>query len=244
MRPTATAIACPTVPVGRIAVISTYTLAEGADVDVGYFGSADVQNGFTQPLAQSAWSGAGCDFVLGTAAGPFTTTSYVGLTRAMGGSPGEVTLRSEGFTAVWSNPVGATRTGTIEQDDFLDCNRLVLPPGQFRLTLQSDDASLGFSLHDLSSGYTAKTEPWQGGIAWQPPGTEGEDVDFVVSIEDPAPSVLGLAVWRPDATALEFDVAWSVSISADVTGVADDDHSAPSALGSRLLSAAPNPFNP
>ncbi len=233
-----------TVPGTHNAVISTYMLAEDADVDVGYYSNADVQDGYVEPLVQSTWSGDGCDFVLRTATGPGTYTSHVGLTRSAGAPVGEVTLRAERFTTVWHDPVGAARSGAIEAGDVLDCQQLVLPPGQYRFTMQSDDAPLGFSLHDLSDGFGAKSSPWQDGIAWQSPGTIGDNVDFVITIPDPAPALLGMAVWRPDATGLEDDAYWMVTVQTDATGVEDDGPDLPAAVSSRLLSAAPNPFNP
>jgi len=233
-----------TVPGSQNAVISTYMLAEDADVDVGYYGSADVQEGYLEPLVQSTWSGDGCDFVLRTVTGPGTFTSHVGLTRSAGAPAGEVTLRAERFTSVWHDPVGGTRSGAIEAGDVLDCAQLVLPPGQYRFTLQSDEAPLGFSLHDLSDGFSAKSSPWHDGIAWQSPGAMGEDVEFVITISDPAPAVLGMAVWRPDATGLEDEAYWMVTVQTDATGVDDSGPAIPAAVASRLLSAAPNPFNP
>lgn len=232
-----------TVPFGRVAVIATYTIAEGGDVDVGYYTSADVQNGFSAAHTQSTWSGDGCDFVLRSASGPVVELQ-VGLTRATGGAGDVVTLRAQRSTSVWEDPLSAARTGVIGADTFLSSAQLALPPGDYRFVMQSDDAPLGFSLHDLSDGYSAKTSPWQDGIAWQLPESVGEDVEFIISVPDPAPALFGLAVWRPDATGQEISASWSVSIDLHYTGVDDGGPDLPSPLGSRLLSVAPNPFNP
>ena len=233
-----------TVPLRLSTILAVYGVGATADIDLGLFSSADVQNGFTTPVAQSAWSGSGGDFVLRYMVGPGTFSSYVGVTRASGASTGEFTLRGQSSSSAWVSPVGSSRSGIVETNTFLDTAILTLPAGLYRFTLDSPDESLGFSLHDLSSGYSAKSDPWGDGIAWQEPGQAGQDVSFLVRIEDPAPAPIGLVVWRPDGSSLAQDAAWTVTIGTDISGVDNGGQAVPVIVASRLVSAAPNPFNP
>jgi hypothetical protein len=110
--------------------------------------------------------------------------------------------------------------------------------------LRSREVDLGFSLHDFSARVAAKTEPWQDGIAWQTPDASDVDVSFVVTVpEVGTPSDFALVVWRPDGTSVGLDGAWQVLVTEVVTGV-DGDDTVPTITASRLVSAAPNPFNP
>ena len=66
---------------------------------------------------------------------------------------------------------------------------------------------------------------------------------FVIEVPNPAPTRFGLVVWRPDGSTLAQDAAWVVTCNDVATGV-DDDALVPAVTASRLVSAAPNPFNP
>ncbi|MEZ4386079.1 MAG: CARDB domain-containing protein [Candidatus Krumholzibacteriia bacterium] len=230
-----------TVSLNIPSLYTIYAVGSAADVDLGIYESADVQNGFTAARALSTWSGAGCDFVLRYTMGMGTYANHVGVTRAPNLAFGNVTLRAQSVNLPWTNPVGNTRTGTVEAGTFFDSVALVLPAGDYRFTLQSDDEPLGFSLHDLSTGYSAKSTPWQDGIAWQESGLAGTDVSFAISVPDPAPTRFGLVVWRPDAASLAQDAAWSVTVDVEAVGVDDDAPLAPATVS---LAAFPNPFNP
>lgn len=230
-------------PVRLGAIQTVYAEGGASDVDVGFYESADVQNGFTSALCRSTWSGNGGDFVLRYVNGPGTFTSQVGVVRTSGASAGDFSLRATGSTSSWVSPVGGTRTGTVENGTFLDTAILSLPVGAYRFTLASNDAPLGFSLHDLSEGYSAKTSPWQDGSAWQELDTEGQDISFVIEVIEPVPARFGLVVWRTDSSSLAQDAAWTVTISGDVSAVGDDLPE-PLVEVSRLVGAAPNPFNP
>ena len=224
------------------AILAVYAVGETADIDIGLYSDADVQDGFTTALTRSTWSGNEGDFVLRLLPGIGSYTSYVGAVRSSGASSGSYTLRSQASTASWSTPVGGSRSGTVEADTFLDTVILTLPVGSYVCTLESDDAPLGFSLHDLSDDYGAKSDPWQNAIAWQETGEAGQDVRFTLGIPDPAPTRFGLVIWRPNGSTLAQDAAWTVTISGDVTDAGDG--ALPDAPASRLVGAAPNPFNP
>lgn len=224
-------------------VFAAYGVANQADIDIGLYSGADTQTGFATTHAQSTWNGPGADFVLRYLQGSGTFTMNVGLTRLFGVGAGDVTLRAHVGNSFWNSPaVGTSLSGTIAAAEFLQTSTLSLPPGIYRFTLRSDDAPLGFSLHDFSGGYSARTAHWQDGMAWQLDSAVGQDQSFVVSVPDPAPTRLCVAVWRPDATARAVAAGWTVTIGADLSGVDDAQTMLPT--GSRLISAAPNPFNP
>lgn len=220
--------------------------ATAADVDLGLYASVDVQDGFTQPSVLSSWSGSEGDFVLRFMQGPGTFVSNLGVTRGFGLAVGSVTLGASTATSWWNSAPGTFREGTIETDTFVDDFLLQLPPGLYRLRLTSPDVPLGFSLHDMSDGYSAKSEYYSGAIAWQVDGELGQAVDFVVDIPDPAPELLALVVWRREASTSGQAAFWNVSIGNDVSGAddGDGDGTVPRIVASRLVGAAPNPFNP
>lgn len=231
------------VPTRTSTLFAAYAVAPDGDVDIGLYGGADPQDGFTTALAQSVWSGPGCDFVLRFITGPAFISHNLGAVR-VSGVDGSFTLRAGADASAWSLPVGGSRSGTVEAGTYLDTAVLVLPPGVFRFTLQSDAVPLGFSLHDLSAGFGAKTSPWEDGIAWQEPGEAGQDVAFVIRVPDPAPARFGLVVWSPDGSTRSQAAPWTVAISADLTDVGGGEPVPPPVTASRLVSATPNPFNP
>ncbi|MBU2503124.1 T9SS type A sorting domain-containing protein, partial [bacterium] len=53
-----------------------------------------------------------------------------------------------------------------------------------------------------------------------------------------------LVIWRREASTHGTAASWNVSIGNDVTGVDDGDGTVPRIAASRLVGAAPNPFNP
>ncbi len=232
------------VSIAIASLFTAYVTGSAADIDVGLYTSADVQSGFTTAHELSTWSGTGCDFVLRCTTGIGTFTNLVGVSRPASLAYGSVALRAQASTVFWANPVGGTRTGTVEATTYFDTQILTLPAGTYRFTLQSDSQPLGFSLHDVSNGYSAKSSPWQEGLAWQEPSAVGEDVSFVVEVPAPAPARFGLVVWRPDGTTLAQDAPWVITCNDVATGVDDDDPALPAITASRLVSAAPNPFNP
>jgi len=237
----------PATPVNPInkTIIAAYATDDVHDLDLGVFTSSTVQEGFTTDLAMSQWSGPGCDFVLRGVAVHGTTTYNLGVIRAGGPTSGDFTLATQWSTDVWVNPVGDQERGTVEAGTYLDAMYLDLPPGAYRFTLRSTDIDLGFSLHDFSARVAAKTEPWQDGIAWQTPDISDQDVSFVVEV--PAigtPTDFALVVWRPEGISATHLGDWQVFVSEVVTGVDDDEASLPAITISRLVSAAPNPFNP
>jgi hypothetical protein len=236
----------PTTPINPVnpTIVAAYATSAVHDVDLGVFTGSTVQEGFTTDLIMSQWSGPGCDFVLRGVAVHGTTTYNLGVIRAGGPSSGDYTLATQWSTDVWENPIDYYERGTVEAGTYLDALYLDLPPGGYRLTLRSREVDLGFSLHDFSARVAAKTEPWQDGIAWQTPDASDVDVSFVVTVpEVGTPSDFALVVWRPDGTSVGLDGAWQVLVTEVVTGV-DGDDTVPTITASRLVSAAPNPFNP
>lgn len=227
-------------PVATLTAIAG--VGSAADIDLGLHDGADVQDGFVTTHAASTWSGTGAEFLLRYTVGAGTFTHHVGVTRSAQLAFGGVTLRASNNMLPWTNPVGSTRTGTVEAETFLDAVALVLPSGTFRFTLASDALPLGFSLHDISDGYSAKSDPWQAGIAWQEEVQVGEAVSFVVEVPDPAPSRFALVVWRPDGGTLDADAPWAVTVDDEATGVGDGSPAAVAAT--QFVGAAPNPFNP
>ncbi|MGD9546443.1 MAG: FlgD immunoglobulin-like domain containing protein [Candidatus Krumholzibacteriia bacterium] len=233
-----------TLTIRQEALLVAYGGASAADVDLGLYGSADVQDGFTEPSALSGWSGSEGDFVLRYMQGPGSFASNLGVTRGYGLGVGSVTLGARTAISWWNSAPGTYRDGVIEAGTFVDDFILPLQPGLYRFRLISPDAPLGFSLHDVSDGYSSKSEYVPGAIAWQLDGALGEPVDFVVRIPDPAPARLALVIWRREASTHPTAASWNVSIGNDVTGVDDGDGTVPRIAASRLVGAAPNPFNP
>lgn len=226
------------------ALLVAYGQGTVADVDLGLYESADVKEGFTDPKALSVWSGPEGDFVLRYMVGSGTFTSYLGVRRGSGLPVGSVVLRARTDTSWWNSAPGTSRSGIIEADTFVDDFILPLQPGLYRFTLISPDAPLGFSLHDVSDGYSAKSDYMPEAAAWQSDAEPGQDVDFVVRIPDPAPARMALVIWRREASTSAQAAAWTVSIGTDVTGVDDGGGTVPRIAVSRLVEAAPNPFNP
>lgn len=226
------------------ALLVVFGGAAAADVDLGLYGSADVKDGFIEPSALSSWSGSEGDFVLRYMQGPGTFVNNLGLTRNFGLAAGSVTLGARTATSWWNSAPGTYREGVIEANTFADDFILPLPPGLYRFRLTSPDAPLGFSLHDVSDGYSAKSDYFPDAIAWQQDGELGQPVEFVVRIPDPAPVRLALVIWRREASTYSTAASWNVSIGNDVTGVDDGGGDVPAIAASRLVGAAPNPFNP
>lgn len=230
-------------PVPIPSLLTVWAAASYGDVDLGLYTGSGVQDGFVATSAMSAWSGGDCDFVLRCTTTSGTFNHLLGVTRASSLAAGDVALRAQASSLIWSSVAGSTRTGTVESDTYFDTAMFGLAPGVYRFTLESDAAELGFSLHDVSGGYGAKTSPWQDGLAWQLPNTAGADVSFTVSVPDPAPTRLALVVWRPGRADSNLDAPWTVTVSGNISAV-EDTPPAAAVLASRLLSAAPNPFNP
>ncbi|MBU2503269.1 hypothetical protein KJ682_18215, partial [bacterium] len=149
------------------ALLVAYAGASAADVDLGLYEGADVQDGFTEPSALSSWSGSEGDFVLRYMQGPGIFASNLGVTRGYGLGVGSVTLGARTATSWWNAAPGTFRDGVIEAETFVDDFILPLPPGLYRFRLISPDAPLGFSLHDVSDGYSAKSDHLPDAIAWQ-----------------------------------------------------------------------------
>lgn len=225
-------------------LLVVYAGGSAAEIDLGLYASSDVQDGFTEPSALSSWSGSEGDFVLRHLQGPGIFTSNLGVTRGYGLGVGSVILGASSTASWWNSAPGTYREGIIEADTFVDDFLLQLPPGTFRFRLISPDAPLGFSLHDVSDGYSAKSEYYPDAIAWQLDGEPGQAVDFVVRIPDPAPGTLALVIWRREASTRGQAASWNVSIGNDVTGVDDGNGTVPGIAVSGLVGAAPNPFNP
>lgn len=230
-------------PVPIPSLFAAWAAASYGDVDLGIYTGSGVQDGFVATAAMSAWSGGGSDFVLRCTTSSGTFTNLLGLSRVSELASGNVALRAQSSTLAWLNVPGSVRTGTVEAGTYLDTALFSLPPGLYRFTLASDAAPLGFSLHDLTGGYGEKTAPWQEGLAWQQPNTAGTDVSFTISVPDPAPTRFALVVWRPDRVNEGLDAPWTVTIGGNISAV-DDDPAVPPVAASRLVAAAPNPFNP
>lgn len=230
-------------PVPIPSLLTVWAAASYGDVDLGFYTGSGVQDGFVDTAAMSAWSGGDCDFVLRCTATTGTVNNLLGVTRATTLAAGDVALRAQASSLIWSSVAGSTRTGTVEAGTYFDAAMFALAPGVYRFTLESNAAELGFSLHDVSGGYGAKTSPWQDGLAWQLPNTVGTDVSFTVSVPDPAPTRLALVVWRPNREDTNLDSPWTVTVSGNISAV-EETPPATAVLASRLLSAAPNPFNP
>lgn len=226
------------------ALLVAYGAGTAVDVDLGLYESTDVQDGFLEPAALSCWSGSEGDFVVRYLQGPGTFGTHLGVTRGSGLAVGSVTLATKTATTWWNSAPGSFREGVIEADTFVDDFVLTLAPGLYRFRLISPEAPLGFSLHDVSDGYSAKSEHLPDAIAWQLDGGFGEAVDFVANIPDPAPARLALVIWRREASSVGTAASWNVSIGNDVTGVPDGEGTLPPIAASRLIGAAPNPFNP
>lgn len=231
----------PTVPT----IVAAYAWDDVLDVDLGIYASATVQEGYTSDYALSQWSGPGCDFVLRGVSVHGTATFNLGVIRSGNSSAGTYTLATKTTTDAWATPVGRRLSGTVEAGSYLDAIRLDLPEGTYVFTLRSAAVELGFSLHDFSFGATGKTEPWLDGIAWQTPETGTQVATFAVTVPATgAPSEFALVVWRTDGTSAALDGGWQVTVGQDVTGI-DDGEPVPGAVAvSRLVGAAPNPFNP
>lgn len=230
-------------PVPIPSLLTVWAAASYGDVDLGLYTGSGVQDGFVATSAMSDWSGGDCDFVLRCTTTSGTFNHLLGVTRASSLAAGDVALRAQASSLIWSSVAGSTRTGTVESGTYFDTAMFGLAPGVYRFTLESDAAELGFSLHDVSGGYGAKTSPWQDGLAWQLPNTAGADVSFTVSVPDPAPTRLALIVWRPGRADSNLDAPWTVTVSGNISAV-EDTPPAAAVLASRLISAAPNPFNP
>ena len=112
-----------------------YGVGAAADIDLGLYTTADVQSGFTTTHALSTWSGTGCDFVLRCTTGIGTFTNRVGVSRPATLAFGYVALRAQASTAFWINPVGGTRTGTVEATTYFDTGAVDL--ADWQLSLQS-----------------------------------------------------------------------------------------------------------
>lgn len=224
-------------------IFTAWAAASYGDVDLGLYGGSGLQDGFIGTDAMSAWSGGGCDFVLRCTTTVGTFNHLLGLSRPSLLAAGDVALRAQTSSLLWMSPVGGTRTGTVEAGTYFDTMWFSLPPGVYRFALASDAFPLGFSLHDMTGGYGEKTAPWQEGLAWQQPNTAGTDVTFTVSVPDPAPTRFALVVWRPDRANETQDAPWTVTVSGNISAV-EETPPVPVVMASRLVAAAPNPFNP
>jgi hypothetical protein len=224
-------------------MFTAWAAASYGDVDLGLYSGSGLQDGFTGTDAMSAWSGSGCDFVLRCTTTVGTFHHLLGLSRPSALASGDVALRAQASSVLWMSPVGGTRTGTVETGTYFDTMWFSLPSGVYRFALESDAVPLGFSLHDVTGGYGEKTSPWQEGLAWQQPNTAGTDVSFTISVPNPAPTRFALVVWRPDRANENLDAPWTVTVSGNISAV-EETPSVPVVMASRLVAAAPNPFNP
>ncbi len=142
--------------------------------------------------------------------------------------------------STWGGVPGPGELGPYAMDAgrMLNLHEYVLDPGPWLITLTDNDTDVdwGMSLHPDGT-YHGKADVVDGAITWQ----EGDGVTERMHVNVPSGSTFCLAVWKTDAGELAKAGSYSLWLASGVSGV---DDPLPMPQATRLVSAAPNPFNP
>lgn len=199
---------------------------------------ANVRTAFAQPRVMSGWGVGHSDFVLVnyrvTAARGFD----VGVVRAEGTE--DYTAEAVSSTFLASLPDGIYGPYNLSAQHIVQLLEVELAVGPIAIGIHelAGDVDWGLSLYGADLAFQAKTlapdrDDW---IAWMRQPGEGE---WLV-LDVPTPGHYCLAIWKAGADDLAKNGQFTLEFEPGVTALPD----APPAPATRLLCAAPNPFNP
>jgi hypothetical protein len=121
---------------------------------------------------------------------------------------------------------------------MLNLHEFLLDPGYHLITLKDNGTGVDWGMSLYQDGtYHGKADVVADALA----NDEGDGVTERMVVDVPAGTSCCLAVWKADAGEIVKDGSYSLWVAEGVSGV-DVPAAAPSA--NRLVSAAPNPFNP
>jgi FlgD Ig-like domain/CARDB len=198
------------------------------------------QDGFGPEVLASSTSGDGqVDFVLVNDRYAPNHAHDVGVLEDMdGNSPGYYAQEAR---STWGGIAGPGKIGpfTMGPGRMLNLHEYLVEEGPMLITLSDNDSGVDWGISLYQDGmYHGKNDVLPDAMAWQE--GPGESEHLLVNL--PAGSTFCLAVWKTDTGELAKDGSYSLWFAPGVSGVEDMPAVLPSAT--RIVSAAPNPFNP
>jgi hypothetical protein len=221
--------------------VAVMPLAMGGDVDLELHPAlTGSQDGFgPSPLASSIWGDGQIDFVL-------VHDRYTAQPDVDVGVLDDVDAHQSGYhvqdaRSNWCGSLKELRgTYTMAAGRMIGLHEYQLSAGTWLITLTDEGTSVdwGMSLYNAGGHFQSKSDAVTDGIAWQ----EGEGGAERMLVTVPARSYYCLAVWKTDVDQLPKNGSYSLWLAYGVTGVDEPEVALPTA--SRIVGAAPNPFNP
>ncbi len=197
-----------------------------------------VQDGFANNRASSHWGPGQSDYVLTNGNLGGRRAYDVGVIRGSGGVTTTYMAETVASTYMGVPASGTVGPYSIDADQILDIYEWSGGGGILHIVLENvlGNVDWGLSVHVLDEPHMSKSDVIAGGSAW----LNGPGENEYLTVEIPAAGYFCVAVWKRGVADLELDGEYQLRINTAVSGVADEV--VPRIT--RLVGAAPNPFNP
>jgi hypothetical protein len=198
------------------------------------------QDGFGPAvLAGSTWGAGQVEFVLVNHRIADNHAHDVGVLEDIdGSSPG---YHAQEARSTWGGIAGPGELGpyTMGAGRMLNLHEFLIEPGPLLITLTDNNTGVDWGMSLYQDGtYHGKSDVVTDAIAWQ----EGDGETEHILVDVPDGSTFCLAVWKTNSGELAKNGSYSLWLAPGVSDVQETPAAIPAAT--RLVSAAPNPFNP